>query len=205
MQCHMNGVVIDEVPKFLTCVPNETMHAIWILNSLNATQLITIPFKITRATSYFDVRKSTWEEYEDQDNHKIEIMTASLLQDPSSPEFSMHEQSMLVTGDGLSSLSLQQGNNYVLNSATLYAHAATDAVDDDNYATVLEGFVIVSPLQIAQMDIEKVPVLDHLGLAKKWGISPKKAINIIPYTTQYGVHIILHQSLSQQFRAHILQ
>ena len=28
MQCWMDGVFIDEVPKFLAPIPNETMHAI---------------------------------------------------------------------------------------------------------------------------------------------------------------------------------
>ena len=28
MQCCMNGVLINEVPKFLALIPSETMHAI---------------------------------------------------------------------------------------------------------------------------------------------------------------------------------
>ena len=34
MQCCMNGVLINEVPKFLALIPSETMHAIQIENPL---------------------------------------------------------------------------------------------------------------------------------------------------------------------------
>ena len=63
MQYHVNGKLINEVPKFLTSVPSETMHAIQIENLFDATQ-----------TSYFEVRKPTQEEYEVQNILKIELI-----------------------------------------------------------------------------------------------------------------------------------
>ena len=59
-----------------------------------------------------------------------------------------------------------------INSVT---YGAVDAMDNDNFTTVLKSFVIISSLQVAQVNTKKVPALEHLGLAKKWGISPKKA------------------------------
>ena len=56
MQCHMNGVLIDEVPKFLAAIPSETTHAIQIENPFDATRPIIIPLKLNRVTSYFKVR-----------------------------------------------------------------------------------------------------------------------------------------------------
>ena len=38
MQCSMNGVLIDEVPKFLAPFPSETMHVIQLENPFHATQ-----------------------------------------------------------------------------------------------------------------------------------------------------------------------
>ena len=37
MLCHMNGMLIDEVPKFLAPIPSETMHAIQIEKPFGAT------------------------------------------------------------------------------------------------------------------------------------------------------------------------
>ena len=51
MQHHMNGAVIDEVPKFLASIPIETIHAIQVSNSFKATHPIIIPLQITEETS----------------------------------------------------------------------------------------------------------------------------------------------------------
>ena len=68
MQCHMNGVLVNEVPKFLAPISNETTHAIQLENPFDATHPITIPLKLNKANSYFKVRS------DDQNILKIEIM-----------------------------------------------------------------------------------------------------------------------------------
>ena len=66
----------------------------------------------------------------------------------------------------------------LINSVTLYAYDAADVMDDINYATVLN-----SSLQVPQVNTKRVSGLDHLVPTKKWGISPKKALNTICHTT----------------------
>ena len=66
MQGCMNGVLIDEVPKFLAPIPIETMHAIQVLNPFDATHPIIIAIKISGVISYVKVRTPTQNEYEDQ-------------------------------------------------------------------------------------------------------------------------------------------
>ena len=78
MQCHKNGVLINEVPKFLAPVSSETTHAIQLENSINATYQIIFPLMLNRVTSYFKVRTTSWEEYENQNILKIELMAESL-------------------------------------------------------------------------------------------------------------------------------
>ena len=56
MQCCMNGVSINEVPKFLALVPSEAMSAIQIEKPFDATHPITFPLKLNRVTSYFEGR-----------------------------------------------------------------------------------------------------------------------------------------------------
>ena len=87
-----------------------------------------------------------------------------------------------------------------MNSVTTYAYDAADVMDNDNYTTVLESLVSTLSLQVAQVHSEKVSGLDHLVTAKKWGISPKKALNMICHTTQCGVCTVLHPSLSRKFK-----
>ena len=74
MQCHMNGVLIDEVTNFLAPVLSETMHAIQLKNPFDTTHQIIISLKLNGVTSYFHVRKPTQEECEDQKIFKIILM-----------------------------------------------------------------------------------------------------------------------------------
>ena len=55
MQCCMNGVLINEVPKFLAPIPSETKHAIQLKNPFDATHPTIIPLKLNRVTSYFTI------------------------------------------------------------------------------------------------------------------------------------------------------
>ena len=78
-------------------------------------------------------------------------------------------------------------------------------MDDENYATVLKSYDTTLSLWVAKVHTGKVPGLDHLVLAKSWGISPKKALNMIHWTTQHGIHTVLYPSLSMQFRSNNCQ
>ena len=75
MQFYMNGVLINEVPKFLSFVLRETMHAIQIVHPFNVTHQIIIPLQLNGLNSYFDVRKPTKKKYEDQNILKKELMS----------------------------------------------------------------------------------------------------------------------------------
>ena len=125
--------------------------------------------------------------------------------DPPSPEFSRQEQSMCDYRGWFVSPSTPAWGQLFMNSVTLYAHDAADVMDNDNYATMLESFVSTLSLWATQVNTKKVLVLDHLFLAKKWIISPKKALIMIHHTTQHGIHIVLHLPLSRQFRANDCQ
>ena len=72
-------------------------------------------------------------------------------------------------------------------------------MNNNDYATVLKSFFDMSSLGVAQVNTKNVSELNHLLLAKKWGIPPEKALNTICCTTQCGVHTVLHLPLSRQF------
>ena len=79
---------------------------------------------------------------------------------------------------------------WYINSVTLYACDAADVMNDDNYATMLDNYATTSSLQVAKVSTKKVPGLDHLVLAKRWGILPKKGLNMIRHTTQHGISTV---------------
>ena len=103
--------------------------------------------------------------------------------DPSNPDFSCQEQSMFDYKGRFVSPNTPARGQLFINSVTSYAYDAADIIDNVNYATVLESFVSTSSLPVAQVNTERVLRLDHLILAKKYGISPKKALNTMHHTT----------------------
>ena len=58
-----------------------------------------------------------------------------------------------------------------INSVMFLAYDAVYVTDDDEFATVLEAYIIVTSVHVTQLQTKK-EALDHLGLAKKWCISP---------------------------------
>ena len=91
MQCHLNGVHIREVSKFLAEAPNETTHAIELVNPFNATHPLIILLQLSGVTSYFDVFSRSISDYEDEDIPKIHLTAEEPPWDPSTSKYSERE------------------------------------------------------------------------------------------------------------------
>ena len=110
-------------------------------------------------------------------------------------EYSHQEQNIFDYRGQLVSPKTPARGQLFINSVTLYAYDAADDINNDNYATLLESFVITPSLWVAQVNTKKVSGLNHLVLVKKWGISPKKALNTIHCTTQCHVCTLTYSCL----------
>ena len=87
MQCHLNGVQINEVPKFLAETPSERTYAIELVDPFNAAHPLIIPLKLSGATSYFYVFSPTIAEYESEEIPKIHLTVEEPPWDPSPNEY----------------------------------------------------------------------------------------------------------------------
>ena len=130
-------------------------------------------------------------------------MAEASLCDPSSFEFSCQEQSMLDCRVWLViPINLARGQSFI-NSVILYAYDAADA-------TVLEFFYHHITASCTH-EFQECTALNHSVLAKKWCISPMKALNMInvPYSmvsTQCCIHPYLpHNVYSDTLFANIMQ
>ncbi|KAL7475176.1 hypothetical protein ACHAW6_001103 [Cyclotella cf. meneghiniana] len=59
MKCRINGVEINEVPRFLTSTPTTSSHSIVIANPTDDAHQCTIPLQLEGDVSYFDMRMKT--------------------------------------------------------------------------------------------------------------------------------------------------
>ena len=73
MQCHLNGVHISEIPKFLAESPCVTTHAIELINLFDATHPLIILLPLSSVTSYFGVYSLSVGKYENEDISKIHL------------------------------------------------------------------------------------------------------------------------------------
>ena len=83
-----------------------------------------------------------------------------------------------------------------INCVILYAYYSIDITDGNRFAILLEFYVIILLVLVAQIYTKKIPAHGKLVLARKWCISPKKALNMIWFTTQYGTYTVLQPSLA---------
>ena len=95
MQCHLNGVHISEVPKFLAESPSETTHAIELVNSFNAAHQLVILLQLNSVTSYFDVYSLIVAEYEKGDIPKVHFTADEPPWDSSTSKYIEREICML--------------------------------------------------------------------------------------------------------------
>ena len=73
MQCHLNGVHICEVPKFLAENPTEATYAIKLVDPFDPVHPLRFPNKLSGVTSYFDVYYPSVTEYENDDIPNIHL------------------------------------------------------------------------------------------------------------------------------------
>ena len=82
MQCHLNGVLISKVPKFLAETPSETTHAVELVVPFDITHPLIIQLQLSGITSFFDVYSPSVEEYENDDILKIHLTAEGPSWDP---------------------------------------------------------------------------------------------------------------------------
>ena len=73
MQCHLNGMYISEVPKFLVESPSEMAHAIELTKPFSTANPLIISLQLSGVTSYIDIYSLNIAEYKDEDITKIHL------------------------------------------------------------------------------------------------------------------------------------
>ena len=82
MQCHLNGVYISEVPKFLAMSPSVTTHVIKLIELSGSTTLCAILLHSSNANNYLEVYFPSIAEYENEDIPKADLTAKEPLLDP---------------------------------------------------------------------------------------------------------------------------
>jgi hypothetical protein len=224
MQCRVNGVVLDECPKFMASNHTDSTHSITIQNNNeNLAHPLTILLQLEGVVSYFEFSKPTPEEYDDEDIPHYVLTAEGPDWDPYDVSFAQQEDGMLnyrgqavavCTSEGLGitdPVGVEEVDTptWKLSQVSMQYDTA-DVFDDDNFGTALDATVNVSLVKLedepGHYDIAQVRStkrrgeVGHIALANRWGISLERAKVTLKVTTQRGVRNTLHPTLTRRFK-----
>jgi hypothetical protein len=91
MQMRLNGVVVNETPRFQCETPDEFSHSVVVMN-VNGDETITIPLFLKGVTSCMTTRKPTQWEFENCDH--FELTAEHPVYDPHCESYASQESDM---------------------------------------------------------------------------------------------------------------
>ena len=198
MQVRVNDVKVEEIPKFLAENPTAHNHAIYFPQ-----EGITVPLALHGAKSYFPTRKPTMEEYNkstQDDGVQCELTYETPDWDPLDNTYNNQEENMMDSqGNVLKRAGLnKEGRRFMISSlSTEIKEPSLQEVEDD-LGQVLQSNRVISGVGVSTTEPRRK--LDPATLAAKWDIGLEKAQRTIEKTTQRGMRMVLHPSLSRRFR-----
>ena len=78
----MAGVIINELPNFLSKDADDKMHAIIVYDPLNPNEPLVVPLALKEVTSYFPSRKPKSSEYEYESILHIDMTSEAPVWEP---------------------------------------------------------------------------------------------------------------------------
>ena len=94
MQCQVNGVVVNDMPKIFVENPTDQTHAIVVRDLMDPENTTIILLELCGVTSRFSVRTLILQEFEDGNNPHIIMTGESPEWDPHTLDWSQQEASM---------------------------------------------------------------------------------------------------------------
>ena len=196
MQMRMQGIGIDETPKFLAKDPTDETFAVTVPLENDDESLI-IPLGLRGVTAYFPVSKPSVAEYEDESIPKIDMTEQDLPWEPHSSHFMESEAAMTDFRGRVTKIDAPaRGRDRVINAIeTTHRVDEGSPTSDYQFMSVLKNNVHVS-----SVDSRKQGAVNPDDLVKRWKISPRSARQTVKHTTCRMKRTVLHPSLSRRFR-----
>ena len=101
MQCRVNDITINDVPKFLMKTPTPDSHSIVAHDVDNPLTPLVLPLYIHGVTSWLPVSKPYLEDWKSQKHQIIELTAEKLDWEPNDTKFQESEEAMTSYGDQL--------------------------------------------------------------------------------------------------------
>ncbi len=202
MQCHVNGMIVNDLPNFLATDPTDQTHALTLTDPDNPLQPVILPLTLRGVTSVLNVRSTTIIEFNSQDHLRLHLTSETLTWDPTTDLYEQQEHAMMDYSGNIVLDATMRGPQLILNELQSLTTDLADLTHDCNFHQVLTAHVVVSSIDSSlsgHMQLHKSAPRDFMTLAGRWMITPDRAKKTVKQTMQWGVRTCLNPTLAQRF------
>jgi hypothetical protein len=201
MQCRVNDMTVNDLPKFLAANPTDQTHALTITDPDNPLQLVILPLTLRGVTSLFNVRTVTINEFNSQDYPQLHLTSETLTWDPMTNLYEQQENSMIDYSINIIHDTAVRGQvpTLIVNELQSLTTDLADMMHDCNFHQVLTSNIVVSSVDASlsgHVQLRKAAPIDFMTLAAWRIITPERAEKTVQLTTQRGVCTCLNPTLA---------
>jgi hypothetical protein len=202
MQCRVNDVIVDKMPKFLAIKPTDQMHALTVPDPDDPSQTLTLPLALRGVTLLLHVRNVTTDDFYNDNIPRIDLTSETLTWDPSTTLYEEQENGMTDHSGAIIRDAAVRGPDLVINALHSMTTDLADILHNCNSHQVLLSYVNISSMDTSlngHIRTCKTASIDHMTLASWWMISPEKSKRTVQRTTQHSVRTCLNPTLARRF------
>ncbi len=200
MQCRVNDVIVNNLPKFLAADPTDQTHALTFTDPDNPLQPVILPLILRGLTLVLNVRSTTINELNSRDYLRLHLTSETLTWDPMTDLYEQQEHAMMDYSGNIARDAAMRGPQLILNELQSLTTDLADLTHDCNFHQVLTAHIIVSSINSSlsgHVQSRKTVPIDFMTLAGRWMNALDHAKKTVQRTTQRGVRTCLNPTLAQ--------
>jgi hypothetical protein len=201
IQCHVNDVTINNLPKFLAAKPTDQMHALTINDLDYPLQLVILPLTLRGVMLLLNVRTVTIDEFNSQDYPRLHLTSETLTWDPTTTLYEQQEKAMMDYSSNIVCDAAMRGQvpKLIVNELQSLTTDMADMMHDCNFHQVLTSHVVVSSVNASlsgHMRLRKTVSIDFMTLATRWMIALDCTKKTVQMTMQWAMRTCLNPMLA---------
>jgi hypothetical protein len=199
MQCRVNDVIVNDLPKFLAADPTDQTHALTLTNPDNPLQPVILPLILKGVTLVLNVRSTTINEFNSHDHLRLHLTSETLTWDPMTDLYEKQEYAIMDYSGNIGHDAAMRGPNLIFNELQSFTTDLADLMHDCNFHQVLTAHIVVSSVDSSlsgHVRSHKVAPIDFMTLTSWWMIAPDCAKETVQRTMQRGIRTCLNPTLA---------
>ncbi len=204
MQCRVNDVTVNDLPKFLAANPTDQTHALTMTDPNNPLQLVILPLTLRGVMSLLNVRTVTIDEFNSKDYPRLHLTSETLTWDPMTNLYEQQENAMMDYSGNIVCDAAVRGQvpTLIVDELQLLTTDLADMMHNCNFHQVLTSHIVISSIDASlsgHVRLHKAAPIDFMTLAAWWMIAPERAKKTVQLTTQSGICTCLNPTLARRF------